>query len=58
MIALLCCIEGNPSIFRVSISPSHTIDDLKNEIYKKGSSRSLDPKDLTLTKMRYTMVFI
>jgi len=58
MIALLCFIEGDPNIFRVSISPSHTIDDLKDEIYKKKYSSSFDPKDLTLTKVRYIIVSI
>jgi hypothetical protein len=56
---LRCYIKGERNIFDVSISPSDTIDDLKNEIYKKGSCRSFvgcDPMDLTLTKVRYIMV--
>jgi hypothetical protein len=57
MLVLLCCIEGERNIFGVSIPPNHTVDDLKNEIYKKGSYRSFvgcDPKDLILTQVRYT----
>jgi hypothetical protein len=33
---LYCYTEGEPEIFSVSISPSDTIEGLKNEIYKKG----------------------
>ena len=60
MIVLWCCIEGERDIYSVSISPTHTIIDLKNEIYNgSSSSRSFvgcGAKDLTLRKVRYIMI--
>ena len=59
MIKLWCYIEGDRDVFSVSISPNDFIDDLKKQIYNKGSRRhfvGFDPSDLTLTKVRYIMI--
>ncbi|KAH9963845.1 hypothetical protein BC827DRAFT_1154326 [Russula dissimulans] len=34
-IKLWCCVEGDPNYFRVSVSPSQFIDDLKKQIYNE-----------------------
>ncbi|KAF8490351.1 hypothetical protein F5888DRAFT_1129431 [Russula emetica] len=54
MTELWCYIQGERDYFRVSISPNHTINDLKKQIYDEQLVQFIvqcSPSDLTLTKV-------
>lgn len=56
---LWCYIEGERDIFSVSMSPNHTIDDLKKQICDEQHSKLIaqcSPSDLTLKKVRYIVI--
>jgi hypothetical protein len=58
MTELWCHIEGERDYFRVSISPNHTIHDLKEKIYDEQVRFIVecDSGRLALTKVRNIMV--
>ena len=59
MTELWCYIEGERDIFSVSVSPNHTIDDLKKKICNEQHSKltvQCSPSDLILKKVRYIMI--
>ena len=54
---LWCYFDGDTSYFSVFISPSETIEDLTDEIYRKNDkSIRCNAAHLTLTKVRYIMI--
>jgi len=54
---LWCYVEGDYTYFGVSVSPDHTIDELKERIYGKKEKAFIgcDTSDLYLKKVRYIM---
>lgn len=57
---LCCLIEHNQHPFSVSISPTGTINDLKELISREGvkALSQCPPADLALTKVRYVRNFM
>jgi hypothetical protein len=55
---LWCYVEGDNAVFRVIISSTKTIDDLKRLIKEKRSNllQGIDASSLTLMKVRYIMI--
>jgi len=54
MTKLWYCIEGGSEIFTVSISPEHSIHDLREKIKEERSNLlGVDAASLTLSKVRY-----
>jgi len=55
---LWCYVEGDRALFRVVISSTKIIDDLKDSIKEKRRNllQGVDAPSLTLTKVRYIMV--
>jgi hypothetical protein len=59
MIKLWCYLEGDNEIFRISISPTQTIYDLKEQIcHECSNSIKCDAAQLALTKVRYIMISV